>query len=307
MNWLKRNPVFALALFVCAGAVTAQAYCLRGFWQQQRRAAVTLEQRKQERDWLAKQAPALSEENASAIEADVVTAERNLVILRAGLQGKGRWLGEPPKRPIDAYFGLAAFVERMRVLAVRQQIVLRPDERFGFAIYASEGPEGDYLFSVHRQCTIVEHLVESLFEARPRALLAVKREHPLTETKRVAQRAARDSGVVRVEGPSGQASDFFDADPQLRLRAADLVESEAFRLEFTGQTQTLRTFLNTLAALALPLVVRSVEVEPLPAVVGQVTEAGFGAAVPLVVQNLSKFTVVVEFVEVLPDFSWPSS
>lgn len=300
MTWRKRNPVIALALLVCVGAVTGQALFLRKLWQQQRRASVTLEQRQQERNWLARQSPAPSEENVSALEADVVAAELNLANLRAALQGKGRWLADAPQRPLDAYFGLATLVERMRALAVRQQIVLRPDECFAFATYANEGPAVDHLVAVHRQRTIVEHLVESLFEARPRALLAAQREYPLTEAQRVAQRATPDSEAVRAERFSGQAGDFFTADPRLRLRVAGLVESEAFRLEFTGQTKTLRTFLNTLSVYRLPLVVRSVEVEPLPAEGGGVTEPGFDAAVPLVGQTFSKFTVVVEFVEVLP-------
>ncbi|MDP2138798.1 MAG: Amuc_1100 family pilus-like protein [Candidatus Didemnitutus sp.] len=306
MNWLKRNPFFALTLSVCTGAMAIQAIFLREFWQQQRRAAVTLEQRQQELAWLVRQSPAPSETNISAIEADVVAAERNLANLRAALQGNSRGLADAPKRPIDAYFGLATFVKRMRELAARQQIILRPDEYFGFATYTNEGPAVDHLVAVHRQRTLVEHLVVSLFEARPRALLTVKREYPLTEAQRVAQRATPDSEAVRAERYSGQAGDFFAADSRLRLRVADLVESEVFRLEFTGQTKTLRTFLNTLSAYRLPLVVRSVEVEPLPAEVGGVTKVALGAAVPLVVQTFSKFTVVVEFVEVLPDLPAPS-
>ena len=78
------------------------------------------------------------------------------------------------------------------------------------------------------------------------------------------------------------------------------VESEAFRLEFTGQTAVLRAFLNSLAALPRPVIVRRVEVEPLTAESGASTAPVAGAPVPLVAQNLSKFAVVVECVELLP-------
>jgi hypothetical protein len=77
------------------------------------------------------------------------------------------------------------------------------------------------------------------------------------------------------------------------------VESEVFRLEFSGQTPALRAFLGSLATLPLPVVVRRVEVEPLADEAATAAVAP-DAPVPLVPQNLSKFAVVVECVELLP-------
>lgn len=303
MEWLRKNPWFAVVLGLSAVAAAGEGWMIYTTWQRTKRAESTLRQRKDERDWLARQSPALSAANAEAIVADVAAAEKKLAELRRTLAGRPRWLSAAPKRTTDAYFALASFAEKMRALAVRQQVELRPDERFGFASYANVGPEPDLLAAVHRQRVVIEHLVEALLEARPRALLAVQREHPLTEAQRAARRQplTPDSTAAAPVVPraGGEAKDFFEPDPQLRLRVPGLVETEAFRLEFTGQTQTLRAFLNELAAFKLPLVVRSVEVTALAPETAPL-ERKVGEPVPLVAQNFSKFAVVVEFVELPP-------
>ena len=62
----------------------------------------------------------------------------------------------------------------------------------------------------------------------------------------------------------------------------------------------MRAFLNSVAALPLPIIVRRVEVEPLTAETVVPAPQAAGAPVPLVAQNISKFAVVVEYVELLP-------
>lgn len=303
MNWLRKNLLFALVLALCTAAIGVEAWMLYGSWQRTTRAQVTLKQRKEERDWLARQSPAPSEENAAAIATDVAAGERKLAELRQTLQGRGNWLPAPPTRPLDAYFALAAFTEKARALAVRQQVELRAEERFGFASYANVGPEPELLRAVHRQRVVVEHLIESLLEARPRSLLSVQRERPLSDAQRVAARAAAPGPTAARENTSSaeRTADFFQPAPHLRLHVPGQLESDAFRLEFTGQTQALRAFLNGLAAFKLPLIVRSVEVEPSPVDATAAAANSTGRApVPLVTQNFSKFVVVVEFVEVLP-------
>lgn len=303
MDWLRKNPLFAAVLALGFAAVVAQGWFIYATWQRTKRAEVALRQRQEERDWLARQSPALSPANSDAIAADVAAAEKKLAELRRTLAGRGRWWPAPPKRTTDAYFALASFAEKTRALAVRQQVELRPDERFGFASYANVGPEPELLGAVHRQRVLIEHLVESLLEARPRAFLGVQREHPLTAAQRAALREPPAPGAPAAAATEarhgGDAKDFFEPDPQLRLRVPGLVETEAFRIEFTGQTQTLRAFLNDLAAFKLPLVVRSVEVEALSADAAP-AERKVGAPVPLVAQNFSKFAVVLEFVELPP-------
>jgi len=304
MDWFKRNPLLGSVLLLLAAVLAVEGRLWLLYRQQSLRALAALEQKKQDRDWLARQSPALSAENEQAIARDLANTRQVLAALRLALQGKdGNTPASPPAKAIDLYFDLAAFVEKTRALAAHATVQIKPDERFGFASHANEGPEADLVPAVFRQRVIAQYLVEALLEARPRALLAVQRERPLTAAARAQRNQPPTPGTPAAALPAaagGVPADFFEFDPALSVRVPGRVDGDAFRLEFTGQTTTLRTFLNTLASFKLPVVVRSVEVAPLageelpadPAAPLPVT----GAPVPLVSQNLSKFAVVVEYV-----------
>lgn len=282
---MKRHTHLNLVTLVAAlslGLLAAEGWLLQRSRQAAARALTDLEQKKQERDSLARQSPALSPENEAALAADVAQASRLLAELRPALQGKAPSLfaPPPPAKSIDAFFDLADFIEKLRTKAGQAQVVLKPDERFGFAAHANEGPAAEQIVAVHHQRLAVQYLVETLLESRPLALLAVRRGRP--------------AGTGPREERS-RADDYFEIDPPLSLRQAGQVETEAFRLEFTGQTAALRNFLNSLAAYRQPVVIRSVEVEPLTATPAAPAAAA-GSSVPLVRPSLSKFAVTVEFV-----------
>ena len=304
MTWLKRNHLFGGVLLLCGLALIAEGWWWREARQQAGRALVGLEQKKQERDWLARQTPALSAANEQAIVHDLAQAAKVLAGLRAALQaGDGKTPASPPPKPIDAYFDIAALVEKTRALAARAQVMTKSDERFGFATHANAGPEAELLPAVYRQRHLAQFLVEALLEARPRALLRVQRERPLTAAQRAQRNQPGPTGVAAgaaLIGSGGQAADFFDLDALSSLRLPGRIESESFRFEFTGQTPALRAFLNSLATGPLPVIVRRVEVERLTTETSSTAIPPAGAPVPLVSQNLSKFAVVVECVELLP-------
>jgi hypothetical protein len=314
MAWFRQNLLFAGLCVAAVAACVVQGWFTYTTRERARRAAIQLEAKRSERDWLARQSPALTGENARAIAADVAVAEKRLAALRAILAGH-TWLTPAPVRPVEAYFALASFNEKMRALAARQQIALRAEERFGFATYANEGPESDLLGAVHRQRVVMQHVLETLFEARPRSLVVAVRERPLTDAQRAARHTASANAGAGDVDPSaaspptrsaGQLADFFEADSRLRLQVPGLVDGELYRVEFTGQTPALRAFLNALATSPLPLFVRAVEVAPDAAdaasIAGNVAAAETkpSAPVPLVAQNFSKFAVVLECVEVAP-------
>lgn len=280
MNRLRQNLLFLIVLLGTA-VIGAEFWLLQRVRTEAGRAQAALEQKKQERDWVARQSPAPTVENEEAIAADLALVRRRLADLRASLQARqpDPFAGPVPEKPTEAYFALAGLVEQARAQAITTRVTLRPDERFGFAAYANEGPAAALLGPVHRQQLAVQSLLEPLFESRPLALLGVRRTAPLPA------------------GPGGRgaADDFFTLDPELSLRQAGLVDTEPVRLEFTGQTSTLRTFLTGLTTLRQPVVVRCVEVEPLPPA-GRMRPIAADAPQPLVRQSLSKFAVTVEFV-----------
>lgn len=303
MNWLKQNPWFAALLLVLATALMLEGWFWSRYYQESRRVLAALAQTKQERDRLAAQSPALSEANEQGIVHDLANTRKILAALHSALAGReGRASELPPAKSIDLFFDVAAFVEKSRALAARAQVVTKPDERFGFATHAHEGPETELVPTVFQQRIVGQYLVEALIEARPRSLLSVQRERPLT----TAQRDGRHKSLLAETVPAaipvvsgGQGGDFFEFNPAFSVRIPGLVDCEAFRLEFTGQTAALRAFLNTLATFQLPVIVRSVEVEPLAAEVPAnepvAVSDGSGAPVPLVAQNVSKFAVVAEY------------
>lgn len=310
MAWIKRNPLLAAVLGLLLLAISAGGW----FWwdaaAQAKKARAALAQKTQERDWLARQSPALSVENADALAADVAALEKNLTELRTALAGKDDTVAATPvpAKAIDVFFDIAAFVERTRALAARAQVVIKPDERFGFASHANEGPEADLIPAVFRQRLLAQLLIESLIESRPRALLSVQRERPLSAAARAARNQPVDpsgtagaASTATASASGGQAADFFELEPTLSVRVPGRVESDAFRVEFTGQTPSLRALLNSLATARVPVVVRSVTVEPLrnealPPIGDAEEKPAANSPVPLVTQNFSKFAVVVEFI-----------
>jgi hypothetical protein len=173
--------------------------------------------------------------------------------------------------------------------------------------------------------------------------LAIKRERPLTATERKARAetlaaaaaaaAADPTAPLSEIVPEDNASispDYFNLDPRLAAPNPELVTVSAFRLVFTGPTAALRSVLNQLATFELPVIVRTVEVEPAtgedlslageesspaPAPAAPVaasivlSAAGSSknavaakpaALPPIVAKSISKFTVTVEFVELVP-------
>lgn len=312
MNGFKGNFLLGSVLFLCGITLAAEGWLWREARQQAARALAGLERKKQERDWLARQTPGLSAANEQAIVQDLTQAAKVLAGLRAALQGRGTKTppGAPPAKPIDAYFDIAAFVETTRTLAARAQVMLKPDERFGFAAHANEGPATELVPAVYRQRLVAQFLVEALLESHPRALLSVQRERPLTAAQRVQRNQPGPTGMPAGTSPASAgrlAADYFEFDAGSSLRLPGRIESEAFRLEFTGQTPALRAFLNSLASGPMPAIVRRVEVERLTAEASATASLPSGAPVPLVSQNLSKFAVVVECVELLaaPETSTP--
>ena len=295
MNWLKQNRVLASVLLGALAALTVEAGLLHRGWHQLVRVRAGLAQKKEERATLVRQSPALNRENELAVQVDLARARPALAELCTILQGEegDELWAAPPGRSTTAYFDLAAFVEKMRTAAAQAEVKIKPDERFGFSSYANEGPAEGLLPAVFRQRVAAEYIVRALLESRPRTLLGVQRQLPVTVIPH------KSSAAKTV---AGKPEDYFDAAGLIPLRVAGRLEGDAFRLEFTGQTPALREFLSTLAAFKLPVVVRSVEVEPLNAelpAIASATPLAVGVPVPLIAQNFSKFTVVVEMIRLI--------
>ena len=196
----------------------------------------------------------------------------------------------------------------MRQKAQALKIKIKPDERFGFYTYISTGPDRDLIPQVFRQRLVGEYLLDALMDARPSEFLSLHRERPLTKAESAALAAGQSLPTAPTSASSSSVSDFFQIDPRISARVPGFVGATAFRLTFISNTESLRILLNKLATFELPLVVRSVEVEP---VVTNTLNSIFGTAAttttpaepvppkPLVEKVLSKFTVTVELIDLV--------
>jgi hypothetical protein len=233
---------------------------------------------------LKKSKPSLAPETMRAMQEDLAaaeqeTAQRELEFTRVGPDVRGS-----AGTRADMFFELVQFVERMREAAKVAGVKIAPTERFGFAEYVHAGPEPSEVAGVMRDRFAAEFLLHVLFESRPLQLLGL------------------DRGIAADAKPGATASDRFEWPDPLSLRRKGVTDSQALRVSFVGETVSLRELLNALAEAPGMMLVRSVEVAP-------ATEQFDGAARETSVsesasawvpRSLSKFTVVVEFVESVP-------
>ena len=339
----KKLPLFKLSLGLIALTGVAGAWSIYERFDAARLTEKKLAKARSDLQAMADTVPAPAQETALQIEADLAKAKLALAAMQAELRGRGPTAArlaalKPPVARTDAFFDLATYVERSRALARKQGVTVAPAAaHFGFSLYANEGPETALIGPVFRQRVVVSYLVEALLAARPRALLTVQRERPLTAEERKTRAealaaAAADPAALAAALPEKSATlspDYFDLDPRLAAPATGFVEVSAFRLAFTGQTIALRALLNQLATFELPVIVRAVEVEPAtgedlassaeensapiaptaaaPASIVLTAPSAKGAPATksatiasIVAKSLSKFTVTVEFVELVP-------
>jgi len=345
VSFFRKNPVFTASLSLCALVVLGEGALIYERYAASQAAAKRYEQRKVELQAMAELTPPPKRDVAAAIEADLAKAQAALASMQSELKGRGPAAeriraAKVPTARTDAYFDLATWVEKTRESAAAADVEIRAEAaRFGFGSYANEGPVQEHIEPVFRHRLIAQYLLDSLIEAKPRAIFSVKRERTVTKAEREARAAAAANGETAPAESSADAGedspDYFAIDPRVTARVPGFVDTTPFRFVFTGQTSALRTFLNRLAAFELPVLVREVEVEAATAeeasaLAGKDAEgdvaaasvpasvvlprapaakaaaaksaaaaARVSAAVPIVAKPLSKFTVTVEFVELV--------
>ncbi len=341
MARFKTYPVFYSLIAALGLAAVGSCWCIYERSQEAQKSAKALAKKRAELIALVTSTPAPSAENQAAIKSDLLRSEAALGQMRDELKGRGpaaesllkaraaygaaaslkakersNALREAklPFEPTHLFFNIATFVEKMREAAQTANIKIKADERFGFTSYANAGPERELIPVVYRQRQVAEYLLGALIEAKPSELVALQRELPQGKVDLAAVKPASTStrGAAPVANP-----DLFEIDPRITARVPGFVDASAFRLSFIGETAALRSLLNKLATFELPLVVRSVEVDPIikSQVAEKVTPANtlssiFGTASaaaapepvkpkPLVEKVLSKFTVTVELIDLV--------
>ncbi|HSI07499.1 MAG: hypothetical protein ACAH89_01460 [Rariglobus sp.] len=323
MASFKTYPVFYSIVAVLGLAAAAGGYGIYDRSTAAAKSAKVVVAKRSELSSLLGSTPAPTKESKAAVEADLRRTEVALATMREELKGQGPTAAAlraaaVPAEPTDAFFNIATFVEKTREKAEAAKIKIKADERFSFSTYSSAGPDRELIPQVFRQRQVAEYLVDALIAARPIELISVQRERPMTKADLAAIASGQPQNAARSGGAGTQGStDLFEIDPRITARVPGFVGASAFRLTFNGETESLRSFLNKLATFELPLVVRSVEVEPiaksttaaaaapansLSSIFGTVATPATAEPVkpkPLVEKNQSKFTVTVELIDLV--------
>lgn len=267
--------------------------------------------------------------NPAPVERNLRASEANLDELRSALQRQIAYTEgtrpdlistTPPASPSDMLFQLQAYRDQLtqdarRLFPVDQDAKPEADRQrgvsipenfaWGFSRYIDSGtpPSAGNIGKVYQQQQILSFILRKLLNTRPISIRSVQRE-PVAE--------AAGAGRGRTEQRRDLTSDEFRVGAE-SARVAGAVDTLPFRIVFTGYTQNLRSFLVQLQEFELPLVVRSVEVRPLaqqdrtgrqerrgqrqPEDIFEIEQIEIDRE-PVVIENISEFTVVVEFIDV---------
>jgi len=312
MGLFKKNPLFSIVVVFCLLAFGAGAYLAFAQSNSIQSAKQSITSAKSQLDSLRYATPAPSEANIERSQENVAQLRAVLASIRDDLQRGSRLTTSTDG--IGVMAGIQQYISDYQQKAEvhtnevgeAAPIELPENFAFGFEQYIDRStPLEDPALSAQldQQRQILSYLLERLFDADPSAIVSVDRE--------VLESASEDR-----EG--------FAISPAVSARVPGAIDTFAFSISFRAYTDSLRKFLNSLAKFDLPIVVRSIEVDRpsesrttaaptsnnnLDSIFG-----AFGGATgeaepeeaqkPVISENISTFTVVLEFIEiVLPDAS----
>lgn len=333
MDFLKRHPLFITIAVVCLLAFVGElvyAFLLQG---QVKQAAEDVETSELRLRNLARSEPAPTRTNLDLAVAnrEALKAQYDAFVAELTSSGNIRVpLESPYEEPQNMYFDIINFIEERKAEATGRavtdddgnivpcsEIDLGPNPTLGFAsfIESGQGPSREEIDEIYRQRVIIGYLLRELFAAKtedafPLIVEGVKRE-PVR-----ARRKEFQPGQSTQNNP-----DLFIVNPQITAAVPGAIKTTGFQITFVSRTDVLREFMKQLAAFEIPVVVRSVEVERstmTPCEDGSIAESDddqlaalFGAdesttverqaRIDLVSTNVSKFTVTIEYIEVVSD------
>lgn len=289
MKALYSNRGFKVALIVAGVLVLLEGVVLflsYGSLQSEARRVRNLE-----RDFrsMSQVSPSPTESVAQKVEVHVAAYEREVLRLEMALS-RGELTKElseeaVPRERTDAYFDLVSYTERLRTMARRHAVQIVTEESFGFSEYAKEGPAKKLIEKVFRERQILERVLSMLLLSNPARLTLVERS-------------------------AGSDADEWDEQARLTLAVDGVVKTDFVRVQFSGETASLRSWLNRLGQSGLPVSLRSIEVAPERNNASRSTSRRSSSSMvltselpevnPLVARLPSLFTVVLEILEIVP-------
>jgi hypothetical protein len=317
MGFFKKNLTFTVVVVVCLLAFGAGAYLAFAQAGKIDQAKQTIQTAESRLNNLRFADPAPTEANVQASRENVAELKAVLKSIREDLQQGSRL--STTTDGIAVMAGIQQYISDYQRMAAAQtdgngapdSITVPKDFAFGFEQYFKQAtPPGDarVAATLDKQRQILSYLLNKLFAADPASIVSVKREV-----------LERPTAGGRGEGSGDKG---FQINKAVSARVPGAIDTLAFSLTFTGYTDSLRGFLNNLAKFELPIVVRSIEVTrptgsqttSAPAANANNLDAIFGvfggageaakeapkeAQKPVIAENISTFTVVLEFIEIV--------
>jgi len=320
MALLKKNPVFFALVLAFLLVFSGGIYLTMSAASAKAEAKQGAASARSKLESLLNSDPAPTQANLEAAQANVRALEQKLGNIRSELE-QGANISATDD-PVQLVASIQSYISAMRNKARNSEppVKLKEDLGFGFKSYLTEAtpPPEQYVSRIDKQRQILSYLVNRLIESKPSGIMAVRRNVVETDPEQASKQTSH-----------------FKISPAVSAEVPGAVETMAFRLRFTGLTSTLRGFLNKLAEFQFPIVVRSVEVDRPQ---GTTAEAGSGSdgqsgdeaaflalfengggqngggeaeqeggdegqetadREPVIENNVSEFTVTVEFIEIV--------
>ena len=311
MGFIKKNLVFTIIVFVCIMAFAAGAYLAlaeSGKIDQAKQKITSAESQLKSMRFAD---PAPTQENVEASSENVSELEAELRKIREDLEQGARISTSTDGVSVMASIQQFIFEYQRKAAVLTDkggesvEIIVPDDFAFGFEQYLDEArmlDDEDLIPVLDKQRQILSYLLDKLYGAEPESILSVERE------------------VLELKSEGTGSAKGFSINPAITSRVPGAIDTLAFGLTFTGYTDSLRRLLNDLAKFDLPIVVRSIEVKrpsgisttaKVPA--NNNLDAFFGvfdggsnseaevpeeAQKPVISENISTFTVVLEFIEI---------
>lgn len=319
MDFIKKHLVFSVWVVLCLLVLLA------GLWMSSRQSAkadaagAQLQRATQEArsigagvfvDEGVAEAVFPSEENLQMLEERLEAYRRQLEEVRTELSPGTDILGRATVTEDNFLPRILSFVSRYAALARQNNVRLRENEAFGFSsfVITAQNPRPEHLPTIDKQRRILGYLLTQLYGSGPREVSLVRRQ--AVETQTMPEGQAR-TYLSRVR-------DVFQPDPAVSVgNTSEALETLAFEIRFRGDTAVLRSFLNRLARFEISVVVRQVTVRPVEIerrrtdgrraqpdelldfpMEGEVEEILDPSQIPVITQNESIFTVLIEYVEI---------
>lgn len=323
MGFIKKNLALSLLILICLLAFAAGAYLTFAEAGKVDTAQKKINSAEAQLKNLLVASPAPSAQNVASAEQNVADLVDELQKIRLNLQRGSQMTvsrdGVRVMASIQQY--ISAYQRRAATYTDEAgEVVPLTDSNFGFGFdrYLNEAEpveEKKANMVMDKQRQILVYLLDQLLAANPTAIKAVERE--LLEVKQAGKQAGK--------GAKANSKSGFNIPPAISARVPGAIDTLAFSITFQGYTDSLRIFINSLAQFDLPIVVRSIEVDrpqgsetvaAASANTGGGLEELFGGAAfgspppasaeepaedqkPVISENISTFTVVLEFIEII--------